>query len=102
MLISISRRKKKQKSPDAQARSDFLKMLFGKLSGTYGISVMKQYVSGNYKEFAKSWATINEYVLSKSIEVAKELKKYEEPDAKANAETQGVAKPQNNTGQHEN
>jgi hypothetical protein len=72
MLVSISRRKKKVKSPDAQNRSTFLKMLFGIISGDYGSKIMALYVKGDPK-FAEEWKKVSELVLTKGGERAKEL-----------------------------
>lgn len=65
MEISISkkhkRRSKKVKSPDAQNRSTFLKMLFGYLSGDTGSTIMKHFVEGN-KKFIEEWKAVDAYV----------------------------------------
>ena len=63
MLISVSKRhrKGKAKSPDAQNRSLFLKMLFGYLSGDRGSSIMSNFVSGN-KKFLAQWKEVDAYV----------------------------------------
>jgi hypothetical protein len=94
MLISISKKRrskgKKVKSPASVNRSLFLKVVFGKLSGTFGNDLMAFYASGNDK-FKQSWSEVNAHVLKefasskgKSKEVVKEDAKKKEAETKLN------------------
>lgn len=70
MLISLSRRRrhKKQRSPDSQHRSIFLKMLFGIISGDYGNKLMAMFAKGD-PAFEEEWTKVAQSVITKSKEV---------------------------------